>query len=348
MVIKLLRRATGNWTIERKSILFFGSTLLVSICASFWIVQRASNHLVMQGTRQAARDYAQTWVYNRHMIDWDPKTNSKGPPPLNGEGFNVAMRKSLYEHLIDNPRYEAQILTLDPISQHKNLPDAEPVVGEERELLLSLESQYRALEEKLAKEAAETSDSQTAPSELPVEKMARTRPDASDVYRQTGPVEGWYVYYHPLRFDGVCMQCHYSKNLGNNLASASDLLPFRVVRVRMPYAETLMWSAWILAVMITVAMVTLAVTLLMLHLILRKLVIRPLRHLRDVSEEISRGKLDQRAEIETDDEFRELADAFNRMLRHLTESQEQLQSLNRTLDIKVDQLAQANLHLYEA
>ncbi|MGN6136250.1 MAG: sensor histidine kinase, partial [Aureliella sp.] len=61
-----------------------------------------------------------------------------------------------------------------------------------------------------------------------------------------------------------------------------------------------------------------------------------------------RGKLDQRAEIETDDEFRELADAFNRMLRHLTESQEQLQSLNRTLDIKVDQLAQANLHLYEA
>ena len=61
MVIKLLRRATGNWTIERKSILFFGTTLLVSICASFWIVHRVSNHLVMQATVQTARDYAQIW-----------------------------------------------------------------------------------------------------------------------------------------------------------------------------------------------------------------------------------------------------------------------------------------------
>ncbi len=116
----------------------------------------------------------------------------------------------------------------------------------------------------------------------------------------------------------------------------------------MPEEETTVWSARILAVMISVAMVTLAVTLLIQHLIMRKLVVRPLRHLRSVSEEIIRGKLDRRAQIDTDDEFRELADAFNRMLRHLTESQQQLQSLNQTLDLKVDQLAQANLHLYEA
>jgi signal transduction histidine kinase len=354
MLIKLLRRTTGHWTLERKSILFFGTTLLVSICASFWIVHRVSKGLVMQATRQTARDYAQNVVYNKHMIQWDPKTNTKGSTPLAGEGFNVAMRKSLYEHLIYNPRYQWRILTLDTISQHNLLADADPnpVTGEERELLTNLETQYRALAAKQS-QAAVVGEATAATGETPavdesLGKMGRAHPDANIVFRETGPVDGWYWYYHPLRFDGVCMECHYSKNRTSASTAASEPPPFRVVKVMMPYEETNVWSVWILSVMIAVAMVTLAVTLLILHLILRKLVIRPLRHLRDVSEEISRGKLDQRADIDTDDEFHELADAFNRMLRHLTETQEQLQGLNNALDDKVDQLAQANLHLYEA
>ena len=36
-------------------------------------------------------------------------------------------------------------------------------------------------------------------------------------------------------------------------------------------------------------------------------------HLRDVSDAITHGNTNLRAAIETEDEFRELADAFNRM-----------------------------------
>ena len=71
-------------------------------------------------------------------------------------------------------------------------------------------------------------------------------------------------------------------------------------------------------------------------------------HLRDVSDAITHGDTNQRATIETEDEFRELADAFNRMLRHLTETQDQIQEVNKELDARVDQLAQLNLQLYEA
>jgi signal transduction histidine kinase len=39
--------------------------------------------------------------------------------------------------------------------------------------------------------------------------------------------------------------------------------------------------------------------------------------------------------------------AFNRMLRGLVDTQEELRKTNGTLDVKVDELAQANLHLYE-
>lgn len=142
-------------------------------------------------------------------------------------------------------------------------------------------------------------------------------------------------------------------NQGDESAQASVLTlneqsPFRVVRVMIPYASTQVASTWTLSVMIAMGMMTVAVTLLVLHWILRFLVIRPLSYLHDISEEISRGNSSLRADINTDDEFHELGEAFNRMLRHLTETQDQLKNLNQALDQKVDQLAQMNLHLYEA
>jgi len=76
-------------------------------------------------------------------------------------------------------------------------------------------------------------------------------------------------------------------------------------------------------------------------------IVKPLQHLRDVSDEVRRGNVDARAEIHTADEFEELGVAFNRMLRGLIDTQEELKKANTSLDEKVDELAQANLHLYE-
>ena len=83
------------------------------------------------------------------------------------------------------------------------------------------------------------------------------------------------------------------------------------------------------------------------YAIVRYVIVKPLRHLRDVSDAISRGNTSLRAEIHTGDEFEELAVAFNRMLRHLTGAQEELRQVNANLDGKVDELAQANMRLYE-
>ena len=77
------------------------------------------------------------------------------------------------------------------------------------------------------------------------------------------------------------------------------------------------------------------------------MIVKPLRHLRDVSDAISRGNTTLRADIHTGDEFEELAVAFNRMLRHLTDVQEEIRQVNANLDGKVDELAQANMRLYE-
>jgi two-component system, NarL family, sensor histidine kinase BarA len=101
------------------------------------------------------------------------------------------------------------------------------------------------------------------------------------------------------------------------------------------------------AILMATAIITVFAAMVALYAIVRYVIVKPLRHLRDVSDSISRGDTALRADIHTGDEFEELAVAFNRMLRHLINAQEELRQVNFNLDGKVDELAQANMRLYE-
>src|SRR5262249_11160442 len=83
------------------------------------------------------------------------------------------------------------------------------------------------------------------------------------------------------------------------------------------------------------------------YLIVRYVIVKPVKHLKEVSDAISAGELNVRSEIQTGDEFEDLSHAFNRMLRNLVAMQDRLRKVNGDLDRKVDELAQANLALYE-
>jgi signal transduction histidine kinase len=83
-------------------------------------------------------------------------------------------------------------------------------------------------------------------------------------------------------------------------------------------------------------------------LIVRYVVVKPVKHLKEVSDAISSGELNIRSEIQTGDEFEDLSHAFNRMLRTLVSMQDQLRKVNGDLDRKVDELAQANMALFQS
>ena len=100
-------------------------------------------------------------------------------------------------------------------------------------------------------------------------------------------------------------------------------------------------------ILVAMAIITVFLAMVASYAIVRYVIVKPLRHLRDVSDAISRGNVALRADIHTGDEFEELAVAFNRMLRHLTDVQEEIRQVNANLDGKVDELAQANMRLYE-
>jgi signal transduction histidine kinase len=120
-----------------------------------------------------------------------------------------------------------------------------------------------------------------------------------------------------------------------------------IVKVVMPDGITRQAINWNRAILLATAIITVFLAMLAAYLIVRYVIVKPLEHLRDVSDEVRRGNVDARADIHTADEFEELGVAFNRMLRGLVESQEELKKVNGDLDGKVDELARANMHLYE-
>ena len=81
--------------------------------------------------------------------------------------------------------------------------------------------------------------------------------------------------------------------------------------------------------------------------VVRYVIVKPVTHLRDVANAVREGDVEQRAVIRTGDEFEELAAAFNRMLRQLLSQQSELRHVNDELDDRLDELAQANMKLYE-
>ena len=100
------------------------------------------------------------------------------------------------------------------------------------------------------------------------------------------------------------------------------------------------------AILLATGIVTAFLAMLVAYAIVRYIIVKPVLHLKDVSDEIARGNLNLRAEISTGDEFEELSHAFNRMLRHMMTVNDELRSLNDSLDGKVDELAQANMELF--
>ncbi|MCC7203479.1 MAG: HAMP domain-containing protein, partial [Phycisphaeraceae bacterium] len=79
-----------------------------------------------------------------------------------------------------------------------------------------------------------------------------------------------------------------------------------------------------------------------------RLILSPVRVLRDTAEKVSEGDLNIRSEIGTGDEFQQLAETFNSMLESLKKNEDQLRGVNKSLDLKLGELAQSNVALYEA
>lgn len=84
------------------------------------------------------------------------------------------------------------------------------------------------------------------------------------------------------------------------------------------------------------------------YLITTRLILQPVRVLQETAEKVSQGNLNIRSDIRTRDEFQQLSETFNNMLSNLQATERELRTVNRNLDLKLNQLAESNLALYES
>jgi len=105
---------------------------------------------------------------------------------------------------------------------------------------------------------------------------------------------------------------------------------------------------WSLVVLVLAGLSGGFLAILVFYLVTQYVILSPVRELRAVTEKVTGGDIDIRADIRTRDEFEELADAFNDMLAHLQASHDELRTINRSLDVKLEDLARTNVALYES
>jgi signal transduction histidine kinase len=148
-------------------------------------------------------------------------------------------------------------------------------------------------------------------------------------------------YFGAVRATKTCLSCHAHAGLAEN-----DLIA--MVKIKVPTTAIKESVDLNRAVLISTAFVTALLIMGASYLIIRYVIVKPVKHLKEVSDAIAAGELNVRSEIQTGDEFEDLSHAFNRMLRNLVSMQERHRKVNADLDRKVDELAQANLALYES
>jgi len=119
-----------------------------------------------------------------------------------------------------------------------------------------------------------------------------------------------------------------------------------IIDVKLPVQRE--WEVWNLVITLLAGASGAVLAILVFYLVTQRLVLSKVNALREVAQQVTTGDIEVRASISSGDEFQQLSDAFNDMLTHLKSAQDDLQTINRSLDIKLGELAEANVMLFES
>jgi two-component system sensor histidine kinase BarA len=352
MSYRTIKRVLGETSLERKCRVLFGTCLLLLIAGAFiWVDQIAENLIkenrlhAQQALRERCRGHTEFQLLAMHFEVW-----------VGAEERETKQQKEQQiEHIrrvvaaLSQSEYEWQVLTLKASPPGKARLPATP---DESAALKYLLDRIRE---------SQTDEEIDEPETAPLAESEKTGYNRPSIEFTDGPrlfydqnVGDRYTYYQAVTWNRTCTNyCHagesstMSELVGGLPPSASDKLFAVKVTLDEPLSSSTAAIDWIRAILSAAGITTFFVAMVALYVIVRYVIVKPLSHLRDVTEAISRGNTELRADIQTNDEFEELAHSFNRMLRHLTNTQSDLWQVNEDLDAKVDELAQLNMRLYE-
>ena len=331
MSYRSLKRVLGESSLERKTLILFGICLLLLIGGAFWWVMGITEKIVRDNTRSKAHELYAVDFLKRHLQD--------APFLQNREAF-----QDFYNTFSTSVPTANNFKTI-VLEEHTSdfLPALMADGDDERRIVAELQQKVREYIATLPDDQRQPNSEGDLRIDPSMEPNLSNDEFPSD-YRFGD--DGEYFYYEPILFRSYCIKCHESV-LPEGVAPKEwqSQKPVFVARISMPSVKATMNRTR--AILWTFAIGTVLFSMLAVYLIVRYIIVKPLRHLRDVSDEISHGRMDIRSQLNTRDEFEQLSKSFNRMVRHLLDTQQALRTANLDLDRKIDEQAQLAMHLFE-
>ena len=319
MSYRTFKHLLGETSLERKCRFIFGGGILVLVTISFYWYGQKTEKLVISQTTQTARRLVNPTIVDNH---------TRSGMFVSRETAQMFRQLSeSFRRQDDLPEYEGR--TLDPYHA-------------QNEAERPRDSFEKAALERFKIAAMQVSSAK---------RKQYTFADGSSMEEsRILPGKTEYQYIQAVLFKQDCLECHnhaFRQTPSGKMVEikAGDLACAAVIHL--PMDQTNRDINQNRAILISAALVTAILAMVASYAIVRYVIVKPVKHLRDVSDAIAAGKLNIRASIQTGDEFEELSHAFNRMLHNLVAMQQELRAVNHDLDRKVDELAQANLALFE-
>ena len=318
MSYRTFKRTLGETNLERKCRLLFGISLFPLIAGSFWWYGTQTDQIVVkqgQYVGEAIVDTAMILAHKHMLATRVTDFQEKKQDPI-----DEMANKSLVR-LFRERDFAWEVL----------LPKNDEGIGEPTEI------------EEWALIDRWTKMSQSLTSDDDIEKVQ----DLQEWDGHMDKEKELYIYYQPVFAKKDCVTCHRNPSIPVSRADlrTGDLLA--IVKVGIDAEDTLEGQRQNRAMLLVAAIAAVFLAMVTLYAIVRYVIVKPLRHLRDVSNAVRQGEVEQRAVIHTGDEFEELGAAFNRMLRQLLRQQDELRLVNKELDGKIDEMAHANMRLFE-
>lgn len=323
MSYRTFKRVLGETNLERKCRWWFGISLAVMLTLSFTWYGGRTDELVENNIQERAKENVRTGWHSLHIEKLaEAEGGSEGRPD-----WDIPFYRDIAQSGFELGRgFDWDAILPPPSPDRPSLPaEYQPQDEFEQELL----AQWAVKPEPALDENGQAEN-------YPHEER-RIELDGRQVYQ----------YFQPLyAAEGTCVKCHTTMGQSPNPNLKKDDL-MAVVRVTLDDEETVNARAVNRALAWTAAIIIGFLSMLLLWAVVRYVIVKPVAHLRDVANAVREGDVEQRATIRTGDEFEELGAAFNRMLRQLLSQQNELRHVNNELDNRLDELAQANMRLYE-
>lgn len=328
-----IRLRKVNISLAAKCQILFGSAVVLIISAALFVPWQRMEQLTEQLNRSAAAAVARTIVAD-HVFQQRARL-------ISGAGALTA----------------ATPPTSAPTSRPSLVLDGQTVLVPRMTLLEHLDPSRSAKFDQFERSAARRFD---ADKKLTFFARAYEAPDTADV---------GYWYAQPLRATADCVQCHRGIAATNRVVAAlSSDDPEHAATDAPTTAPTTSAAAPLIGLVsvdipsqisnrqqllnrvfiLTAGLIAGTLAIVIFYLVTTRLILQPVRVLQETAEKVSEGDLNIRSDINTGDEFQVLSETFNTMLANLKNSADQLRAVNKSLDLRLGQLAESNVALYES